>query len=150
MTLQHKPVVSADMPRALGPYSQAVQAGDFVFVAGAGGAEPATGGGGGGSLVGRGPPGFRNRLSGVGGGGGASEGDNSEEQAREAFETLSTVWQAAGSSLQHVVKTTIFCADANAFATPNQLYPEYFPQNPPARSVPIVQLPRGLLISIEC
>src|SRR4051794_27672175 len=123
MTLQHKPVVSADMPRALGPYSQAVQAGDFLFVSGQAGLNPATGGSG---------------------------GDTLEERPRQAFENLSTVLQAAGSSLQHVVKTTIFCADANAFATLNQLYAEYFPENPPARSVPIVQLPRGLLISIEC
>jgi 2-iminobutanoate/2-iminopropanoate deaminase len=123
MTLQHKPIVSADVPRALGPYSQAVQAGDFLFVSGQAGLNPATG---------------------------ASAGDSFEEQARQAFENLSTVLQAAGSSLQRVVKTTIFCADANAFAILNQLYAEYFPENPPARSVPIVQLPRGLLVSIEC
>ena len=123
MTLQHRPVVSADMPKALGPYSQVVQAGDFLFVSGQAGLNPATG---------------------------ALAGDSFEDQARQAFENLSTVLQAAGSSLQHVVKTTIFCADATAFANLNQLYAEYFPENPPARSVPIVQLPRGLLISIEC
>src|SRR6476661_2614734 len=117
MTLQHKPVVSAEMPRALVPYAQAVQAGDFLFVSGQAGLNPATG---------------------------ASAGDGFEEQARQAFENLSTVLQAAGSSLQHVVKTTIFCADASMFATLNQLYAEFFPNNPPARSVPIVQLPRGL------
>lgn len=123
MTTQHGPIVSADMPRALGPYSQVVQAGDFLFISGQAGLNQATG---------------------------AAAGDSFEEQARQAFENLSTALRAAHSSLQHVVKTTIFCADASAFATLNQLYAEYFPENPPARSVPIVQLPRGLLISIEC
>ena len=123
MTMNHGPVTSADMPRTLGPYSQVVQAGDFLFVSGQAGLNPATG---------------------------ALAGDSFEDQARQAFENLSTVLQAAGSSLQHVVKTTIFCTDATAFANLNQLYAEYFPENPPARSVPIVQLPRGLLISIEC
>jgi 2-iminobutanoate/2-iminopropanoate deaminase len=100
-----------------------VRAGDFLFVSGQAGLDPATG---------------------------SPAGDTFEQQARQAFENLSTVLQAAGSSLAHVVKTTIFCADAGAFATLNQLYSEYFPDNPPTRSVPIVQLPRGLLISIEC
>jgi 2-iminobutanoate/2-iminopropanoate deaminase len=123
MAIEHEPIVSPNMPRALGPYSHVVRAGDFLFVSGQGGLDPGTG-----NLV----------------------GETFEQQARQAFENLSTVLQAAGSSLANVVKTTIFCADASAFATSNQLYAEYFPENPPARSVPIVQLPRGLLISIEC
>ncbi len=123
MPLEHQSVTSPAMPQALGPYSQVVKAGDFLFVSGQPGLDPATG-----SLA----------------------GDGFEQQARQAFANLSTVLQAAGSSLAHVVKTTIFCADATAFATLNQLYAEFFPENPPARSVPIVQLPRGLLISIEC
>jgi 2-iminobutanoate/2-iminopropanoate deaminase len=123
MPLEHEPITGPDMPRALGPYSQVVRAGDFLFVSGQAGLDPATG---------------------------SPAGDTFEQQARQAFENLSTVLGAAGSSLAHVVKTTIFCADSTAFATVNQLYSEYFPSNPPARSVPIVQLPRGLLISIEC
>jgi 2-iminobutanoate/2-iminopropanoate deaminase len=123
MPIEHEPIVSPNMPRALGPYSHVVRAGDFLFVSGQAGLDPATG-----SLA----------------------GETFESQARQAFENLSTVLQAAGSSLANVVKTTIFCADPTAFATVNQLYAEYFPENPPARSVPIVQLPRGLLISIEC
>jgi 2-iminobutanoate/2-iminopropanoate deaminase len=122
MTLIHHPVTGPDMPKALGPYSQAVRAGDFLFVAGQAGLDPTTG----------------------------AAGDSFEAQARQAFENLSTVLRAAGSSLQHVVKTTIFLADAAAFPAMNQLYGEYFPTNPPVRSTPIVQLPRGLLISIEC
>jgi 2-iminobutanoate/2-iminopropanoate deaminase len=123
MPLHHEPVHSPDMPRTLGPYSQVVRAGDFLFVSGQGGIDPATG---------------------------SVAGDTFEPQARQAFVNLSTVLEAAGSSLAHVVKTTIFCADATAFAALNQLYAEFFPTNPPARSVPIVDLPRGLLISIEC
>jgi 2-iminobutanoate/2-iminopropanoate deaminase len=99
-----------------------VRAGDFLFVAGQAGLDSTTG----------------------------AAGDSFEAQARQAFENLSTVLRAAGSSLQHVVKTTIFLADAAAFPAMNQLYGEYFPTNPPVRSTPIVQLPRGLLISIEC
>lgn len=51
--------------------------------------------------------------------------------------------------MEHVVKTTVFIADAGQFQRMNQLYAEYFPSNPPVRSTPIVQLARGLLISIE-
>lgn len=123
MTVSHHPITGPNMPKALGPYSQAVRAGGFLYVAGQPGLDPATG---------------------------ALAGEGFEAQARQAFENLSTVLRAAGSSLQHVVKTTIFMIDAGAFPQMNELYGEYFPHNPPVRSTPIVQLPRGLLISIEC
>jgi 2-iminobutanoate/2-iminopropanoate deaminase len=123
MSLEHAPVTGPGMPRPLGPYSQVVKAGDFLFISGQAGLNPETG---------------------------DPAGESFEEQARQAFVNLSTVLEAAGSSLGHVVKTTVFCADASAFASLNKLYAEFFPENPPARSVPIVQLPRGLLISIEC
>jgi 2-iminobutanoate/2-iminopropanoate deaminase len=118
-----QPVQSANMPKALGPYSHAVRLGDTLYIAGQGGLNPATG-----------------QLA----------GETFEAQARQAFANLSTVLQAAGSSLQHVAKTTIFLTDANNFSKLNELYAEFFPTNPPARSVPVVQLPRGLMISIEC
>jgi 2-iminobutanoate/2-iminopropanoate deaminase len=111
------------MPRALGPYSNAVRAGDFIFVAGQAGRHPVSGD--------------------VVAGGFAA-------QARQAFENLGAVLRAAGSGLDRVVKTTVFLADATAFAKLNELYAEFFPTNPPVRSTPIVQLPLGLLISIEC
>jgi len=123
MPIEHETVTGPNMPKPLGPYSQVVRAGDFLFVSGQAGLNPETG---------------------------SPAGDTFEEQARQAFQNLSTVLRAAGSSMERVVKTTIFCADSTAFATLNQLYAEFFPANPPARSVPIVQLPRGLLISIEC
>ena len=57
--------------------------------------------------------------------------------------------QAAGSGLNEVAKVTVYLASADDFPTLNELYAEFFPQNPPARATPIVQLPKGLLISIE-
>ena len=122
MTVPYGPIESDSMPPQLGPYSHAVRAGNLIFTAGQAGLDPATN---------------------------APKGEAFDDQARQAFENLSTVLQAAGSGLQYVVKTTIFMADASNFATLNQLFKEYFPTSPPARSVPIVQLPRGLLISIE-
>jgi 2-iminobutanoate/2-iminopropanoate deaminase len=122
MSFIYGPINSDAMPPQLGPYSHVVRAGNLLFTAGQGGLDPATN---------------------------AVKGDDFESQARQAFENLSTVLRAAGSGLQYVVKTTFFMADASAFPTLNQLFAEYFPTNPPARSVPIVQLPRGLLISIE-
>jgi 2-iminobutanoate/2-iminopropanoate deaminase len=112
-----------DMPKPLGPYSQVVKAGNLLFVSGQGGIDPATG-----QLAG---PGFA-------------------VQARQAFNNLATVLRAAGSGTDAVVKTTVFLADANDFAAMNALYAEFFPTLPPARSTPVVALPRNLLMSIEC
>jgi 2-iminobutanoate/2-iminopropanoate deaminase len=110
------------MPAALGPYSQAVGAsGEFVFVSGQAGIDPATG---------EAPPGF-------------------EGQARKAFENLARVITAAGLSMADVVKTTIYLADAGQFVALNALFAEFFPSEPPTRAVPIVALPKGLQISIE-
>lgn len=117
-----QPIISPLMPKALGPYSHAVRIGDLLFISGQGGIDPVTG---------EIPEGF-------------------SAQARQAFQNLATVLQAAGSDLEHVAKTTIFLTNAAEFTKLNELYAEFFPKNPPARSVPIVQLPRGLLISIEC
>ena len=122
MTALPQPVVSSSMPKALGPYSHAVRLGDLLFISGQAGLDPATG----------------------------AAGADFEAQGRQAFQNLATVLQAAGSDLQHVAKTTIFLANATDFPKLNELYAEFFPVNPPTRSVPVVQLPRGLLISIEC
>jgi 2-iminobutanoate/2-iminopropanoate deaminase len=121
MTSLPQPIVSSAMPKALGPYSHAVRLGDFLFISGQGGLDPT-----------------------------GKVAEDFATQARQAFDNLSTVLQAAGSDLQHVAKTTIFLANATEFPKLNELYTEFFPVNPPARSVPVVQLPRGLLISIEC
>jgi 2-iminobutanoate/2-iminopropanoate deaminase len=99
-----------------------VRAGDLLFVSGQPGLDPATG-----------------QLP---------EG-GFEAEARMALDNLRRVLEAAGSSLSRVAKTTFFLTSADDFATLNRLYGEYFPTSPPARSAPVVALPRGLHLSIE-
>jgi 2-iminobutanoate/2-iminopropanoate deaminase len=112
----------------MGHYSQAVRVGNLLFVAGQPGidlgasSDPATA-----TPV---PGGF-------------------EAECRQAFQNLEAVLKAAGSGLEHVVKTTTFITDPENGAMSNRLHGEYFPTHPPARSTPIVKLPRGLLFSIE-
>lgn len=109
------------VPR-IGPYSQVMRVGSLLFTAGQPGIDPATG---------------------------AAAEETFEAQARQAIANLRAVLEDAGSSLERVVKTTCFVADAAAFPKLNELYAEYFPSAPPVRSTPIVGLPRGLLFSIE-
>lgn len=115
-------IVGDQTPAALGPYSQAVAAsGEFIFVSGQAGIDPATG----------------------------DVPADFERQARNAFENLARVLAGAGLTMADVAKTTIYVADASHFPALNGLFGEYFPNSPPTRAVPIVQLPKGLLISIE-
>lgn len=120
MALREEVVESARVPR-IGPYAQAVRVGDLVFTAGQPGIDPATG----------------------------QVGVTFEAQARQAFANLRAVLEDAGSRMERVVKVTCFLADAGAFGVLNALFEEYFPGSPPARSAPVVALPRGLLFSIE-
>ncbi|WP_028642670.1 Rid family detoxifying hydrolase [Nocardioides sp. URHA0020] len=109
-------------PAALGPYSQAIVAGGFVFCSGTAGIDPQTG----------------QVLEGI------------EAQTEQALLNISAVLEAAGASLDDLVKTTIFYADVDDFATLNAVYSRFMPDPPPARSAPAnVRLPRGLLVSIE-
>ena len=109
-------------PAAVGPYSQAVRAGNLVFTAGQIGIDPATGQ-------------LREGL---------------EAQTRQVMANLQAVLQAAGADLSTVVKTTIFMTDLSAFKQVNAIYGEYFPSAPPARStVQVAALPLGALIEIE-
>jgi 2-iminobutanoate/2-iminopropanoate deaminase len=109
-------------PQALGPYSQAIVANGFVFCSGTAGIDPATG----------------------------IAPDGIEEQTELALRNLDTILVAAGASLANVVKTTIFYANVDDFATINAVYARHMPDPPPARSAPgNVNLPRNLLISIE-
>ncbi len=110
-------------PRAIGPYSQAIRAGDLVFCAGQVGFDPATM-----QLV---------------------EGEI-EGQTRRALQNLSAVLEAAGTSLARVVKTTVFMADLGEFQRMNAVYGEFFPEAPPARSTVQAGLPRNARIEIEC
>jgi 2-iminobutanoate/2-iminopropanoate deaminase len=119
--MTHDVIASPRVPR-IGPYSQAVRAGHFVFTAGQPGVNPATG---------------------------EVAGPTFEAQARQAFLNLRAVLEDAGSGLDRVVKVTCFVADAGFFAALNDLFAEFFPDRPPVRSTPIVALPKGLLFSID-
>jgi 2-iminobutanoate/2-iminopropanoate deaminase len=121
MTTRKEVVESPRVPR-IGPYSQAVRAGGLLFTAGQPGIDPKTG---------------------------AVAGADFESQARQAFANLRAVLEDAGSSMDNVVRVTCFVADAGAFGTLNALFAEFFPVAPPARSTPVVALPRGLLFSID-
>ncbi len=117
-------VVSTDRaPRAIGPYSQAIVAGAHVFTAGQVGLDPATT-----ELV----------AGGI------------TEQADRALKNLAGVLEAAGSSLQHVVKTTVFLADMADFAAMNAVYERHFGTHKPARStVAVAGLPKNARVEIE-
>ena len=109
-------------PAALGPYSQAIVAGNLVFCSGTAGIDPATG----------------------------SPGDGIEAQTETALRNLDAILTAAGASLSTLVKTTIFYASVEDFAAINAVYARFMPDPPPARSAPAnVALPHGLLISID-
>jgi 2-iminobutanoate/2-iminopropanoate deaminase len=111
-------------PKAIGPYSQAIRAGDHLFCSGQIPLDPATM-----QLI---------------------EGDI-EAQTRRALTNLKNVLEAAGTGLSRVVKTTVFMSDLADFTRMNAVYAEFFPGTPPARStVQVAALPRGAKIEIEC
>ena len=120
--MTYGPVQSPDMPKVVGPYSQAVRAGDFLFIAGQPGLDSSTG---------------------------SVPAGGFDAEARQAFVNLRTVVEAAGASLERVVRTTVFLGSADDFPAMNQLFAEFFPSAPPVRATPIVGLPRGLRISID-
>ena len=77
--------------------------------------------------------------------------DDFEEQTRQCFVNIKTILEEAGSTMSKVVKTTIFMVAGNDFSVINKVYSEFFPENPPARSVPqVLAFPGGILISVEC
>lgn len=116
-------VQTLEAPAAIGPYSQAIIAGGFVFTAGQIPLDPGTG-----ELV---------------------EGDI-DVQAERVLESLKAVLDAAGSSLTNVVKCTVFLADIGDFAAVNQMYARYFTEPYPARSaVQVAALPKGARVEIE-
>lgn len=119
-----KQCISApEAPPALGPYSHAVSTGNLVF------------------LSGQGP--FKADGSGV-------QRGTLEEETRLTFSNIQAVLKAAGSSLEHVVKVTVFLKDMEQFGAFNELYREYFPQNCPARTcIQAGRLPLDIQIEIE-
>ena len=114
---------TAKVPRTTDVFPQAVKAGNLIFLSGTTGVDPATG-----------------KLS-----------DKFEDQAMQAFRNIGTILQEAGSSLDQIVKTTIFMVSGNDFAILNKVYAAIFPANAPARSAPqVMPFPAGILISVEC
>jgi len=121
----NKEIVSTDnAPGAIGPYSQGIKAGGMVFCSGQIPIDPATG----------------NFVSEV-----------VSEQTEQVLKNLSEVLKAAGTSLDNVVKTTVFLADMNDFAEMNEVYSQFFSDNKPARAtVQAARLPRDAKVEIEC
>ena len=116
-------VRTENAPAAIGPYSQAVQAGGFVFASGQIPIDPRTG-----EFV---------------------EG-GIREQTEQVLRNVSSLLEAAGTSLERVVKTTVFLADMNDFAAMNETYARFFGPQPPARStVQAARLPRDARVEIE-
>lgn len=110
-------------PAAVGPYSQAVDTGPLVFVSGQIPFDPATG-----EIV----PG------------------DIQDQTRQSLKNVREVLLAAGSSMDKIVKATVFITDMNDFPRVNEVYAEFFPENPPARAcVEVSRLPKDVNVEIE-
>ena len=115
-------ISTTNAPAAIGPYSQAVKIGAFVFTSGQLGMDPASG-----ALL-----------------------DSIEEQAHQAFKNLSAIITEAGGDLSDVVKLTLFVTDLNDFATVNQIMTQYIAEPFPARStVEVAGLPKGAKFEVE-
>lgn len=119
-----KQIVRTDnAPKPVGPYSQAVRAGNLVFVAGQGPLNPATG----------------QRVS-----------DSVQAETRQVMENLKAILEAAGSSMDRVVKSTCYLADMNDFQAFNGVYAEYFPSEPPARTtIQAARLPMDIRVEVD-
>lgn len=118
-----KNVISTDKaPAAIGPYSQAIEVNGMVFTSGVIPVEPATG----------------------------NIPEGSVAQARQAFTNLKNLVEASGSSMEKVVKTTVFIKEMNDFAAINEVYAEFFPAPYPSRScVEVARLPKDVMLEIE-
>jgi 2-iminobutanoate/2-iminopropanoate deaminase len=118
-----EPVNTESAPAAIGPYSQAIRAGEFVFVSGQIAIDPAT----------------QQFVAGT-----------VAEQTERVLKNLAAILKAAGSSLDKVVKTTVFMADMKDFAEMNDVYATFFSDAPPARApVAAAGLPRDARVEIE-
>ncbi len=115
-------IATKNAPEAIGPYSQGMQIGDFIFTSGQIPLNPATGN---------------------------LEGNTIETQARQSCENVKAVLEAAGSSLEKVVKTTCYLQNMGDFAVFNQVYAAYFTGCPARSCVAVKELPKGALVEIE-
>ncbi|MGA9388148.1 MAG: Rid family detoxifying hydrolase [Candidatus Bathyarchaeia archaeon] len=118
-----KEVIVVDkFPKPAVPYSYCVKAGNFLFIAGQVGVDPAT-----------------SKL----------KGSSIREQTEQALMNMANILKAAGSSMEHVVKTTVFISDFKEFEEMNEVYAKFFPVNQPARSTVQVVLYDGFKVEIE-
>ncbi len=121
--MERQVIVTELAPAAVGPYSQAVRVGDLIYTAGQLGILHTT-----------------RQFA----------GPDIESQTRQALENLKAILEAAGSCMEHVIKTTVFLIDMGEFPRMNAVYAEFFPQSPPARStVQVAALPLGARVEIE-
>ena len=124
MTTELRTIATEGAPKAIGPYSQAIAAGELVFCAGQVALDPASGD----SVTG-----------------------DVRVQTERVLDNLSAVLTAAGSDLRHVVKTTVYLTDFDDFAAMNEVYAKRFGDHRPARAtVGVSALPKGLRVEIEC
>ena len=116
-------IATGDAPQAIGPYSQAIRAGNMVFASGQIPLDPAT----------------REFVAG-----------GIAEQTEQVLKNLKAVFAAAGVEMDQIVKTTVFLADMNDFTAMNEVYGKYFAENPPARAtVQAARLPKDAKVEIE-
>jgi len=115
-------VRTPNAPQPIGPYSQGVKAGNFLFVAGQGGADPKTG----------------------------TMAEGIETQARQTLANIKGIVEASGFSMRDVVKVSIFLKNIDDFKMANEVYKTFFPDDPPARTTVEAKLPgQGMLIEID-
>lgn len=120
---QLRAISSPKAPKVIGPYSQAIQYGEIVFLSGQIGINAKTG-----------------ELAG-----------DIEQQTKQVMDNLGYVLNEVGSDFQHVTKVTIFLSDMANYVIVNQIYEKYFSENEPARStIQVVALPKNALVEIEC
>jgi len=118
-------IATPNAPAPVGPYSQAIRAGNMVFLAGQTAIDPAT----------------NQRMADA----------SIEDQTRRVLDNLRAVLEADGLSLDHVVSTTVFVKDLNEFGRMNEVYATYFKSAPPARAtVEVARLPRDVRVEIDC
>lgn len=119
----NKEISTNNAPSAVGPYSQAIEAGDMIFVSGQLGLNPTDG----------------------------SLSPDVVEQAKQSLKNIGEILKASGCDYSNVVKTSVFITDLSAFAAVNEVYATFFSKPYPARScVEVSKLPKGGLVEIEC
>lgn len=122
--MERTPITTTHAPAAIGPYTQAIRVGQFIYTSGQIPLDPATA-----EIV----------------------GSDVQAQTHQVLQNLQAVLQSAGSSLKSVIKTTVFLSTMNDFQAMNTIYATYFQGTPPARTtVAVAELPRKALVEIEC